>query len=54
LPRIPEKIRAAAALVVGRQLRASIAAVYPARRFEQALAHALTGGKILLDFANGT
>jgi NADPH:quinone reductase-like Zn-dependent oxidoreductase len=54
LPRIPEKIRAAAALVVGRQLRASIAAVYPARRFEQALAHALTGGKILLDFADGT
>ena len=54
LPRIPEKIRAAAALVVSRQLRASIAAVYPARRFEQALAHALTGGKILLDFADGT
>src|SRR5229473_1749701 len=52
LPRIPEKIRAAAALVVGRQLRASIAAVYPARRFEQALAHALTGGKVLLDFAD--
>jgi NADPH:quinone reductase-like Zn-dependent oxidoreductase len=54
LPRIPEKIRAAAALVVSRQLRASIAAVYPARRFEQALAHALTGGRILLDFVDGT
>jgi len=54
LPRIPEKIRAAAALVASHQLRAPIAAVYPARRFEQALAHALTGGKILLDFADGT
>jgi len=54
LPRIPEKIRAAAALVVSRQLRAPIAAVYPARRFEQALAHALAGGKILLDFADGS
>ncbi len=54
MPRIPEKIRAAAALVVGRKLRASIAAVYPARRFEQALAHALTSGNILLDFVDGT
>ncbi len=53
LPRIPEKIRAAAALVAGHLLRAPIAAVYPARRFEQALAHALTGGKILLDFGEG-
>ena len=51
LPRIPEKIRAAAALVASHQLRAPIAAVYPARRFEQALAHALAGGKVLLDFA---
>src|SRR3979411_1843033 len=46
LPKLPEKIRAAAALVVSRQLRAPIAAVYPARRFEQALAHALGGGKV--------
>ena len=51
LPRIPEKIRAAAALVASHQLRAPIAAVYPARRFKQALAHALAGGKVLLDFA---
>jgi len=51
LPRIPEKIRAAAALVANRQLRAPIAAVYPARQFERALAHALAGGKILLDFS---
>jgi NADPH:quinone reductase-like Zn-dependent oxidoreductase len=54
LPRIPEKIRAAAALVASQRLRAPIAAVYPARRFEQALAHALTGGKVLLDFADGS
>ncbi len=52
LPRIPEKIRAAAALVASHQLRAPIAAVYPARRFEKALAHALAGGKVLLDFAD--
>jgi NADPH:quinone reductase-like Zn-dependent oxidoreductase len=52
LPRIPEKIRAAAALVASHQLRAPIAAVYPARRFEQALAHALAGGKVLLDFTD--
>jgi NADPH:quinone reductase-like Zn-dependent oxidoreductase len=50
LPRIPEKIRAAAALVASHQLRVPIAGVYPARRFEQALAHALAGGKVLLDF----
>jgi NADPH:quinone reductase-like Zn-dependent oxidoreductase len=50
LPRIPEKIRAAAALVASHQLRVPIAAVYPVRRFEQALAHALAGGKVLLDF----
>ena len=50
----PEKIRAAAALVASHQLRAPIAAVYPARRFEQALAHALAGGKVLLDFADGS
>jgi hypothetical protein len=54
LPIIPEKIRAAAALVASRQLRAPIAAVYPARRFEQALAHALAGGKVLLDFADAS
>ena len=54
LPSIPEKIRTAAALVASHQLRASIAAVYPARRFEQALAHALAGGKVLLDFADGS
>jgi NADPH:quinone reductase-like Zn-dependent oxidoreductase len=50
LSRIPEKIRASAALVASHQLRAPIAAVYPARRFDQALAHALAGGKVLLDF----
>jgi NADPH:quinone reductase-like Zn-dependent oxidoreductase len=54
LPRIPEKIRAAAALVASHQLRAPIAAVYPARRFEQALAHALAGGKVLLHFKKGS
>ena len=52
LPSIPEKIRAAAALVAGHQLRAPIAAVYPARHFEQALAQALAGGKVLLDFGD--
>ena len=50
LPRIPQKIRAAAVLVASHQLRAPIAAAYPVRRFEQALAHALAGGKVLLDF----
>jgi NADPH:quinone reductase-like Zn-dependent oxidoreductase len=53
LPRIPELIRAAAALVASHQLRVPIAAVYPARRFEQALAHARAGGKVLLDFTDG-
>src|SRR6266850_5904772 len=53
LPKIPEKIRAAAALVASHQLRAPITAVYPARGFESALAHALTGGKVLLDFTDG-
>jgi hypothetical protein len=38
--------------VASHQLRAPIAAVYPARRFDQALAHALAGGKVLLDFAD--
>ena len=38
LPKIPEKIRSAAELVASHQLRAPIAAVYPARHFEQALA----------------
>jgi NADPH:quinone reductase-like Zn-dependent oxidoreductase len=52
LPSIPEKIRAAAALVASRQLRAPIAAVYPVRCFKQALAHALAGGKVLLDFGD--
>ena len=52
LSRIPEKIRAAARLVASNQLRAPIAAVYPVRRFEQALAHALAGGKVLLDFTD--
>ena len=52
LLRIPQKIRAAAALVASGQLRAPIAAVYPARRFEQAIAHALSGGKVLLDFTD--
>jgi NADPH:quinone reductase-like Zn-dependent oxidoreductase len=52
LPSIPEKIRTAAALVAGHQLRAPISAVYPARHFEQALARALAGGKVLLDFGD--
>jgi NADPH:quinone reductase-like Zn-dependent oxidoreductase len=51
LPKLPEKIRSAAELVANHQLRAPIAAVYPARRFKQALAHSLAGGKVLLDFA---
>ena len=50
LPKIPEKIRSAAALVANRQLRLPIAAVYPVGHFEKALHHALEGGKILLDF----
>jgi len=52
LPKIPEKIRSAAELVANHQLRLPIAAVYPARSFKQALAHALTGGKVLLDFTD--
>ena len=52
LPKIPEKIRSAAELVANYQLRLPIAAVYPARSFKQALAHALTGGKVLLDFTD--
>jgi hypothetical protein len=39
-------------LVASYQLRAPIAAVCPARRFEEALAQALAGGKVLLDFAD--
>jgi NADPH:quinone reductase-like Zn-dependent oxidoreductase len=53
LLQIPEKIGAAASLVASHQLRAPIAAVYPARCFEQALAHALACGKVLLDFTDG-
>jgi NADPH:quinone reductase-like Zn-dependent oxidoreductase len=53
LPKIPEKIRAAAELVANHQLRLLIAAVYPVRRFPEALRHALGGGgKVLLDFTN--
>src|ERR1700676_2548661 len=53
LPKIPEKIRAAAELVANHQLRLPIAAVYPVRRFPEALRHALGGGgKVLLDFTN--
>ena len=53
LPKIPEKIRAAAELVANHQLRLLIAAVYPARRFSEALRHALGGGgKVLLDFTD--
>src|SRR4051794_36081261 len=44
LPKIPEKIRAAAELVANHQLRLLIAAVYPVRRFPEALRHALGGG----------
>lgn len=50
LPKIPEKIRSAAELVANRQLRLPIAAIYPVRRFSEALHHALGGGKVLLDF----
>ena len=53
LPKIPQKIRAAAALVASHHLRAPIAAVYPARRFEEALSRAMAGGKVLLDFTDG-
>ena len=53
LPKIPEKIRAAAELVASHQLRLLIAAVYPVRRFPEALRHALGGGgKVLLDFTD--
>jgi len=52
LPRIAEKIRAAAVLVASHQLRVPIAAVYSARSFKQALARALAGGKVLLDFTD--
>ncbi len=53
LPKIPEKIRAAAELVANHQLRLLIAAVYPVRRFPEALHHALGGGgKVLLDFTD--
>jgi NADPH:quinone reductase-like Zn-dependent oxidoreductase len=53
LPKIPEKIRAAAELVANHQLRLLIAAVYPVRRFPEALRHALGGGgKVLLDFTD--
>ena len=53
LPKIPEKIRAAAELVANHQLRLLIAAVYPVRRFPEALQHALGGGgKVLLDFTD--
>jgi NADPH:quinone reductase-like Zn-dependent oxidoreductase len=52
LPKIPEKIRSAAELVATHQLRVPIAAVYSAGRFKQALAHALAGGKVLLDFTD--
>jgi NADPH:quinone reductase-like Zn-dependent oxidoreductase len=50
LPKIPEKIRSAAELVANHQLRLPIAAIYPVRRFSEALHHALGGGKVLLDF----
>jgi len=53
LPKIPEKIRAAAELVANNQLRLLIAVVYPVRRFPEALRHALGGGgKVLLDFTD--
>jgi NADPH:quinone reductase-like Zn-dependent oxidoreductase len=55
LPKIPEKIRAAAELVANHQLRLLISAVYPVRRFPEALRHALGGGgKVLLDFTDGS
>jgi NADPH:quinone reductase-like Zn-dependent oxidoreductase len=54
LPKIPEKIRAAAELVASHRLRLPIAAVYPVQRFPEALRHALGGsGKVLLDFTDG-
>jgi NADPH:quinone reductase-like Zn-dependent oxidoreductase len=52
LPKIPEKIHTAAQLVATHQLRVPIAAVYSARSFKQALARALAGSKVLLDFTN--
>jgi len=52
LPKIPEKIRTAAQLVATHQHRVPIAAVYSARSFKQALARALAGGKVLLDFTD--
>jgi NADPH:quinone reductase-like Zn-dependent oxidoreductase len=52
LPKIAQKIRYAAELVAKHQLRLPIAAVYPLPSFKQALAHALAGGKVLLDFTN--
>jgi hypothetical protein len=40
-------------LVANHQLRLLIAAVYPVRRFPEALRHALGGGgKVLLDFTD--
>ena len=53
LPKIPAKIRSAAELVVNHQLRLPIAAVYPAGSFKQALARAMAGDKVLLDFTKG-
>jgi NADPH:quinone reductase-like Zn-dependent oxidoreductase len=50
LTKIPEKVRSAAGLVASHQLRLPIAAIYPVRRFSEALHHALGGGKVLLDF----
>ncbi len=53
LPKIPQKIRAAAELVAKHQLYLPIAAVYPVRRFPEALRHAAGGGgKVLLDFTD--
>jgi NADPH:quinone reductase-like Zn-dependent oxidoreductase len=52
LPKIPEKIRSAAELVANHQLRLPISQVYPVRSFKQALAHALAGRKVLLDFTD--
>jgi NADPH:quinone reductase-like Zn-dependent oxidoreductase len=52
LAKIPEKIRSAAELVANRQLRLPIAALYPVGRFREALRHALSGGKVLLDFTD--
>ena len=54
LSKIPEKIRSAAELVANGQLRLPIAAVYPVRRFREALRHALSGGKVLLNFTDGS